>query len=300
MSKITLGTRGSKLALSQAEKVMGELKKEGYEVEIRIIKTSGDIMKDKPLHEFLGMGAFVKVIDETLDDGDIDIAVHSLKDVPSKIKGVIAAVMERESPSDAFVTRSGVSIDNLEDYSVVGTSSLRRIAQIKRYRPDLKIENLRGNVDTRLRKLNEGQYDAILLAEAGLIRMGLVDKVRYNPMNPEIFVPSANQGIIAIETRKGEEDIVSFINHERTFREAMVEREIIKELGIGCAVPAGVFAESDVRRNGKKIRLICEILSHDGKKSIRVEEVLDTSSAIEEAREVAKDIKSRGGNLLAF
>lgn len=299
MSKITLGTRGSKLALSQAEKVSRELKKEGFGVEIRVIKTSGDIMKDKPLHEFLGMGAFVKVIDETLDDGDIDIAVHSLKDVPSKIKGVIAAVMDRESPADAFVTRNGVSIDNLEDFSVVGTSSLRRVAQIKRYRPDLKIENLRGNVDTRLRKLNEGQYDAILLAEAGLIRMGLTERVKYSPMNPEIFVPSANQGIIAIETRKGEEDIVSFINHKKTYTEAMVEREIIKELGIGCAVPAGVFAKFE-SESGKKMKLICEILSHDGKKEIRVEEILNTDSAIDEAREVAKNLKSSGGDLLAF
>jgi len=294
MSKIVLGTRGSKLALAQAEKVLRELKSQGYEVEIRIIKTPGDIMKDKPLHEFRGMGAFVKVIDESLDDGDIDVAVHSMKDVPSRIKGVIAAVLERESPCDAFVTRDGTGIDDLEDYAIVGTSSLRRIAQLKMYRSDFRIENLRGNVDTRLRKLNEGQYDAILLAEAGLIRMGLDKKVRYQPLNPEIFVPSANQGIIAVETRRGEEELVSFMNHKKTYLEAMVEREVIRVLGIGCAIPAGIYAKHD-----GKIRLICELLSYDGSESVRVEEALNPDTAIEEAREVAEELKIKGGNLIA-
>jgi hydroxymethylbilane synthase len=294
MSKIIVGTRGSKLALAQTGRVLQYLKNEGYDVEIRIIKTPGDIMKDKPLHEFRGTGAFVRVIDESLDDGDIDVAVHSYKDVPSKIKGVIAAVLKRESPSDAFITKDGSGIDELKDYAVVGTSSLRRTAQLRMYRSDLRIENLRGNVDTRLRKLREGQYDAILLAEAGLIRLGLAEKVRYQALNPEIFVPSANQGIIAVETRKGEEDLVSFMNHQKTFVEARVEREVLKELGIGCAVPAGIFA----RWNGK-IRLICEVLSPDGSESIRVEEELNPKTAIEEAREVAKELKERGGNLIA-
>ncbi|HID44008.1 MAG TPA: hydroxymethylbilane synthase [Archaeoglobaceae archaeon] len=294
MSKIVLGTRGSKLALAQTEKVLRELKGQGYEVEIRIIKTAGDIMKDKPLHEFRGMGAFVRIIDESLDDGDIDIAVHSMKDVPSKIKGVIAAVLERESPCDAFVTRDGTDIDELKSYAVVGTSSLRRVAQLKMYRSDFRIENLRGNVDTRLRKLNEGQYDAILLAEAGLIRIGMTEKVKYQSLNPQIFVPSANQGIIAVETRKGEEDLVSFMNHEKTYLEAMIEREVIKELGIGCAVPAGIFAKFD-----GKIELICEILSFDGSESVRVEETLNPDTAIEEAKEVARELKKKGGSLIA-
>ncbi|AEA46532.1 hydroxymethylbilane synthase [Archaeoglobus veneficus] len=291
--KIVVGTRGSKLALAQTEKVIAHLKAEGYEVEIRIIKTPGDIMKDRPLHEFKGMGAFVRVIDEALVDGDIDIAVHSYKDVPSKINGVIAAVLERESPCDAFVTREGLTIDELESYSVVGTSSLRRRAQIKRYRPDLKIENLRGNVDTRLRKLREKQYDAILLAEAGLIRLGLNEKVRYQSLNPEIFVPSANQGIIAVETRKGEEDLVSFMNHKRTAVEAEVERAVLKELGVGCAVPVGIYAKFD-----GKIRLYCEVLSHDGSRAVRVEETLSPKTAIEEAIIIARELKKECGGML--
>jgi len=294
--RIVVGTRGSKLALAQTEKVVKKLKEEGYETEIRIIKTPGDILKDKPLHEFKGMGAFVRAIDEALADGEIDIAVHSYKDVPSiRVENtIIAAVLERESPCDAFITRNGSTIDDLESNSVVGTSSLRRRAQIKRYRWDLKLENLRGNVDTRLRKLNEGIYDAILLAEAGLIRLGLDEKVKYQRLSPEIFVPSANQGIIAVATRAGEEDLVSFMNHPKTALEAAVEREVIMELGVGCAVPAGIFAEW----NGK-VRLICEILSHDGKHEVRVKETLNPSTAIEEAREIARELKERGGELIA-
>ncbi len=294
--RIVVGTRGSKLALAQTEKVVKKLKEEGYETEIRTIKTSGDILKDKPLHEFKGIGAFVRAIDEALAEGEIDIAVHSYKDVPSdRVKNtVIAAVLERESPCDAFITRDGSTIDDLESNSVIGTSSLRRRAQIKRYRWDLKLENLRGNVDTRLRKLNEGIYDAILLAEAGLIRLGLDEKVKYQRLSPEIFVPSANQGIIAVATRSGEEDLVSFMNHPKTALEAAVEREVIKELGVGCAVPVGIFAEW----NGK-VRLICEILSHDGKQEVRVEETLSPSTAIEEAREIARELKENGGGLIA-
>jgi hydroxymethylbilane synthase len=294
--RIVVGTRGSKLALAQTEKVVEKLKEEGYETEIRIIKTPGDILKDKPLHEFKGMGAFVRAIDEALAEGGIDIAVHSYKDVPSvRVENtVIAAVLERESPCDAFITRDGSTIDDLEGNSVVGTSSLRRRAQIKRYRWDLKLENLRGNVDTRLRKLNEGIYDAILLAEAGLIRLGLDENVKYQRLSPEIFVPSANQGIIAVATRAGEEDLVSFMNHPKTALEAAVEREVIKELEVGCAVPVGIFAEW----NGK-VRLICEILSHDGKQEVRVEETLSPSTAIEEAREIARELKEKGGELIA-
>ncbi len=296
MSKIIVGTRGSKLAVAQTQIVLERLKERGIETETKIIKTSGDIMKDKPLHEFQGMGAFVKVLDEALDDGDIDIAVHSLKDIPTKIKGSVAAVLERESPCDAFITRDGDNVDSIKDYATVGTSSLRRNAQMKMYRPDFRIENLRGNVDTRIRKLRDGQYDAILLAEAGLMRMGLDEKVIYHRLNPELFVPSANQGIIGIESRKGEEDLMSFLNHRKTSLEASVEREVVRELGIGCAVPVGIFARLD----NDKIDLLCEIVAFDGSDSLRVEERLNIDTSIEEAREVAKDIKERGGGFLAL
>ena len=285
MRRIVVGTRGSKLALAQAEKVVKKLEEEGYKPEIKIIKSMGDIMRNKPLHEFKGVGAFVRTLDSALADGKVDIVVHSYKDVPSdRIKGtVIAAVLERESPCDAFISRNGKTLDELENNSVIGTSSLRRRAQLKRYREDLRFENLRGNLDTRLRKLKDGLYDAIVVAEAGLIRLNLVDKIDCQRLNPEIFVPSANQGIIAVATRVGEEDLVLFMNHEKTDLEAKVEREVIKGLGVGCAVPVGVYAELK-----GKVKLICEILD---KKYIRVEEKFSRENAVEEAREVAENLR---------
>jgi hydroxymethylbilane synthase len=269
--RVVVGSRGSKLALAQTQKVIDELRKEGHEVELKIIKTSGDIMKDRPLHEFKGIGAFVRAIDEALARKEIDIAVHSLKDVPSqRVEGtVIAAVLERESPCDAFVTTDGKKPDEMGLGARIGTSSLRRRAQLMRYRKDFVIENLRGNVDTRLRKLNEGLYDAILLAEAGLIRLGIDRDVNYVPLPPEEFIPSANQGIIAVATREGEKELVSFMNHRRTWIEAGIERRIIRELGIGCAVPAGVYART---LSGDRMEVFCEVLSVDGGVAVRVEE----------------------------
>ena len=293
--KVVVGTRGSKLALAQTEKVVRKLKEAGYEVEIRIIKSAGDIMKDKPLYEFKGTGAFVRTLELALIDGEIDIAVHSYKDIPSvRVEGTsIAAVLKRDSPCDVFIARNGSTLEDIKEGALIGTSSLRRRAQLKWYRPDLRFENLRGNVDTRLRKLNEGLYDAIVLAEAGLIRLGLAEKIRYQRLNPEIFVPPANQGIIAVETRKGEEDIVSFMNDEKTALEAEVERAVIRELGIGCAVPAGIYA-----RYEGKVRLICQILSVDGAEEVKIDEELNPNTAVEEAREIARNLKEEIKHLI--
>jgi hydroxymethylbilane synthase len=279
--KIRVGTRGSKLALAQANRVVERLASEGYEVELKIIKTTGDVMKDRPLHEFKGIGAFVRAIDTALARGDIDVAVHSYKDVPSlRVEGTnIAAVLKRDSPCDALVSRDGKKLEELEQKAIIGTSSLRRRAQFSRLRPDIIFENLRGNLDTRIRKLKEGFYDAIIVAEAGIQRLGL--KIDYQSFPPDLIVPPPNQGIIAIATRLGEEHLVSFMNDEKTWIEAQVERSITRELGFGCAVPFGVYAE--VR--GDKIRVICEIL---GERYTRVEEKI---SSIEEAVEIARRIK---------
>ncbi len=293
--KVVVGTRGSKLALAQTEKVVRKLKEAGYEVEIRIIKSAGDIMKDKPLYEFKGTGAFVRTLELALIDGEIDIAVHSYKDIPSvRVEGTsIAAVLERESPCDVFIARDGSTLEDIKEGALIGTSSLRRRAQLKWYRPDLRFDNLRGNIDTRLRKLNEGLYDAIVLAEAGLIRLGLAEKIRYQRLNPEIFVPPANQGIIAVETRRGEEDLVAFMNDEKTALEAEVERAVIRELGIGCAVPAGIYARYEGR-----VRLICQILSVDGAEEVKIDEELNPNTAVEEAREIARNLKERIKHLI--
>jgi len=284
--KVIVGTRGSKLALAQTKKVVDKLKQEGYEVEIKIVKTTGDIMKDKPLYEFKGIGAFVRTLDSALAAGKIDIAVHSYKDVPSqRVEGtVVAAVLERDTPRDALIAKNGESLEELRNGAVVGTSSLRRRVQLKRLRSDLKFENLRGNLDTRLRKLQSGMYDAIVVAEAGLVRLGLDSKVSYQAFPPDVIVPPANQGIIAVATRVGEEDLVSFLNDEKTWLEAMVERAVIRELGVGCAIPVGVYAEAS-----SKVRLVCEILDA---KYIRIDERLSRDSAVSEAAEIARRLRA--------
>src|SRR5271157_4296246 len=171
-----IGTRGSKLALAQADKVCGLLREKGNTAEVVVIKTSGDVHTTEPLHTMTGgVGAFVREIDEFLLKGEVDAAVHSLKDVPTKRpdKIVMAAVLKRESALDVAITRDGSKLSELKDGSVVGTSSTRRTALMRKYYPGLATMNIRGNVDTRLRKLRDGEYDAILLAEAGLIRLGL-------------------------------------------------------------------------------------------------------------------------------
>ncbi len=281
--KVIVGSRGSKLALAQTKKVVERLEAEGYEVELRIIRTEGDIMKDRPLHEFKGRGAFVRSIDRALADGRIDIAVHSYKDVPSqRVEGtVIAAVLERDSPCDVLITRSGEKLEELRNGAVIGTSSLRRRAQISQLRSDLCFANLRGNLDTRLRKLRSGEYDAIVVAEAGLQRLGI--DIPYQRFPPDVIVPAANQGIIAVATRSGEEDLVSFMNDEKTWLEASVERAVVRTLGIGCAVPAGVYAE--VRG---KVRLIVEVF---GERHVRVDEKLARDTAAEEAIEIARQLR---------
>ncbi len=282
--RVVVGTRGSKLALAQTSRVVERLKERGYDVEVKIIKSTGDVMKDKPLYEFKGSGAFVRTLERALVRGEIDVAVHSYKDIPSKmLEGVkVSAVLERDSPYDVFLSRDGSSVDEIKRNAVIGTSSLRRRAQIGLYRPDLRFENIRGNVDTRLRKLREGLYDAIVLAEAGLMRLGL--DVEYHRLPIEKFVPSANQGIIAVQTRVGEEDLVEFVNDEKTWIEAEVERAVMRELGIGCAIPAGIYAECR-----GKVRLLVQIIK--GGRELKVDELLNRKSAVEEAREIARELK---------
>ncbi|MEM0202633.1 MAG: hydroxymethylbilane synthase [Archaeoglobaceae archaeon] len=283
---IRVGTRGSKLALAQAKLVVEKLEKEGYEVELKVIKTKGDIMKDKPLHEFRGIGAFVREIDLALVRREIDVAVHSYKDVPTqRVEGTkISAVLKRDSPCDAMIFRKCRRLEELESNAVVGTSSLRRRAQFSRLRSDLRFENLRGNLDTRIRKLKDGLYDAIIVAEAGIQRLKL--NVDYQSFPPEVIVPPPNQGIIAVATRVGEEELVSFLNDEETWIEAQIERTIARELGFGCAVPFGVYAKV----SGDKAKVICEVLSG---KYVRVEEKISKHS-IEEAKEVARRVKNEG------
>ncbi|MEJ7553397.1 MAG: hydroxymethylbilane synthase, partial [Aquificaceae bacterium] len=241
MSKNTLriGTRKSKLALWQANYVKEKLESRGYGVELVLITTTGDKILDAPLAKIGGKGLFVKEIEEALLRGDIDLAVHSLKDVPMVLpEGLtLGAITEREEPFDVLISRDGRGLQELPEGAKVGTSSLRRQVQIKRKRPDLRVETLRGNVDTRLRKLEEGLYDAIVLAYAGVKRMGFEERVS---QVLEDFIPAVGQGSLAIEIRQEDQRVyeaIAFLDHRESRIRAECERAFLRELQGGCQVP---------------------------------------------------------------
>jgi hydroxymethylbilane synthase len=292
-----IGTRGSKLALAQAEKVRRLLGEQGVEAETIVVKTSGDVQKDRPLYMMKGYGAFVREIDDLLLGKDIDVAVHSLKDVPTvRPEGLAtAAVLKRESALDVAVIRNAERLADLPEGAVVGTSSTRRAALIHRHYPGLVTRDIRGNVDTRLRKLREGEYDAVLLAEAGLIRLGM--DLKTERLDPYSFVPAANQGVIAIVTRSGspEADVVKKLNDETTWLETRVERAIAGYLDGVCVVPMGVYATMA----GDELDVICEVLSMDGKQQVRVRETIPAAGWEEHARRIAERLALSGGKVLA-
>jgi hydroxymethylbilane synthase len=292
-----VGTRGSKLALAQAEKVCRLLRERGTDADPVIIKTSGDIHTSEPLYVLKGgVGAFVREIDEHLMIGEIDAAVHSLKDVPTKRPAELAtaAVLRRESALDVAVTRGGERLSELKDGAVVGTSSTRRTALIRKHYPQLVTRNIRGNVDTRLRKLREGEYDAILLAEAGLIRLGM--SLPAERLDPYVFVPSANQGVIAIVAKPGTGafEAASQLNDADTWLETRVERVITAAMDGGCVVPMGAYA----RREGDFIDVACEVLSLDGQRQARVREKIPVDGNEAHALSLAEKLAAGGGREL--
>lgn len=293
---LRIGTRGSKLALAQANLVKDLLSKNGVITEIKIIKTSGDTFTDRPLHEVQGFGVFVREIDDSMLAGEIDIAVHSMKDVPTERPSelTIAAVMKRDSPYDFLLTRENIKLKDLPKGAIIGTTSLRRRSQLSRFRDDLVIKELRGNIDTRLRKLKEGQYDAIFLAEAGLERLKW--DIPGERLNPDDFVPSANQGTVVIVTRKDSEAeiAVQVLNDEQTRLETRIERIIIGILGGGCLVPIGAFA----RMEGNKIHIRTEVLSVDGKRDVKIDEFINPSEYEKEATRIGNELNNKGGGRL--
>jgi hydroxymethylbilane synthase len=259
---LIIGSRGSRLALWQAESIKAAIEAldaKALEVRIQIIKTSGDVMKDAPLSIIGGKGVFTKEIEEALLDGRIDLAVHSLKDLPTTLPHglIIAAITEREDARDALVLRAGSdslahpSIMRLPEGTVVGTSSLRRLAQLKRLRRnDLAIKDLRGNVDTRLRKLDEGHYDALILAAAGLRRLGFADRISA-PISMTEMLPAVGQGALAVETRDDDGallDLLAPLNHARTRAACAAERALLRALGGGCQLPIAAHAVVDEDR----------------------------------------------------
>jgi hydroxymethylbilane synthase len=296
MARLRIGSRGSQLALWQARHVSALLRERGHEVELEIIKTTGDKITDVALAKVGTKGMFTKEIEEALGKGRIDLAVHSLKDLPTELSPgfEIAAITKRENPRDAFCSRKYENIEDLPRAARVGTSSLRRHAQLKAVRPDLAIHPLRGNVDTRLRKLEAGEYDAIILAAAGLNRLGKTELVR-QVISAQILCPAAGQGALGIEIRAGDavtRQHLSFLEDAAARATTTCERALLNKLGGGCQVPIGAFAEV---RNGR-LHLEAIVADPDGSKVLR--ESRDGTDSIQLGESVGDTLLQRGGDAI--
>ncbi len=345
---LRLATRGSTLARRQAALVQEALEERRYEVELVTVETTGDQIRDELIHRLGKTGAFVRELDERVLEGELDGAIHSMKDMPTEQPDdlVTAAVPERGRPNDVLVTPDGDALADLPEGAVVGTSSLRRQAQLLSERPDLEVEPLRGNVDTRLEKLlapalqaehqerseadkerkgNAGDedfepeydrtvdewfddlselekqalgrevetdYDAIVLAEAGLERSGLAHYVEYQRLPPTQFAPAPGQGALAVTARDGEtaREINEAIDHPRTRVETTVERTLLAELGGGCIAPIGIYAIVQ----GEYVHTAVQVFDRDGEESITATRDLPVESYPAAAREFAHDLEDRG------
>ena len=297
---IRLGTRGSKLAMWQSSWVKAELEKKGHTVELIQIKTQGDV-KTGPLSQIGGQGLFTKQLQIALHENEIDLAVHSLKDLPTEdSQGLkIAAVPLRETTKDAICAREGSVIDSLDSIpnnAVVGTGSVRRAAQILHLRQDLEIRDIRGNVDTRLQKLDAGDFDAIVLAAAGLTRLGLANRISFC-FDQSQLLPAVGQGALGLEVRADDEetcDAVAELNHSESFCAAMAERSMLRRLFAGCLAPVGARCEMV---NGS-IQLTGGVLSRDGKVRTEAGDVKPSSSFEELGISVAEKLIEEGADQL--
>jgi hydroxymethylbilane synthase len=295
VSRVRIGTRGSALALWQAEHVKARLEGLGHEAELRVISTTGDRLLDRRLESVGGKGAFLKEIEEAMQAGEVDLAVHSLKDVPTALPAGLAlcAILERADPRDALVS-SGPRLAGLPSGATVGTTSLRRQALLRALRPDLAPVDLRGNVDTRIRRLREGRLDAILLAMAGLVRLGRVGEVT-EALDPRAFVPAPGQGAIALECREDDAAVraaVAPLDHAPTARAVAAERAFLAALGGGCNVPLGAHAFPE----GGALVLVGFVAAADGPALLRGERRGAEPEAL--GRALAEDLRSRGADRL--
>jgi hydroxymethylbilane synthase len=298
IDKIRIGTRASPLALWQAEWVKSSLEAvhSGITVEIVRIKTTGDKILDSSLAKIGGKGLFVKEIEEALTAGEIDIAVHSMKDVPIQLPSglSISVIMKREDPRDALVAKNGLKLAGLPPQARVGTGSLRRTTQLLHYRPDLEIVPMRGNVQTRLGKMETEQLDAIVLAQAGLKRLGISDIVT-ETLAPELILPAMGQGAVGIETRTYALDIIEAIvplDDEETHLALDAERGFLEILGGGCQVPIGVYATID----GQELTLRGLVASLDGKTVLRLERKGPAYNGRLLGMEAGREILSQGAD----
>jgi hydroxymethylbilane synthase len=291
---LTIGSRGSQLALWQAHWVKERQEDLGEECRIEIIHTTGDKITDVALSKVGTKGLFTKEIEEALLSGAIDLAVHSLKDMPTDLPDglTLAAIPARDDPRDAMV---GAGLSALKPGSRIGTSSLRRAAQIRAIRSDLHIENIRGNVDTRLRKLDDGQYDAILLASAGLRRLDLATRIA-ELLDPDVMCPAVGQGALAVETRDDNGrafTVCALLDHPASRIAVTAERALLAALGGGCQVPIGAYAV--VEHHAAAVHLRALIVSPDGSKIVRKAARGPASDAAEIGRALGEELLAEGG-----
>lgn len=264
-NKIIIGSRGSKLALIQANWAKTQLEESNRDIKfsIEIIKTTGDKITDTPLSRIGGVGLFTKELENALLENKVDLVVHSAKDMPTEIpEGLeIGAVSGREDPHDALISKNNLSLSDLPQNAKIGTSSLRRIAQLLAYRSDLEIVDLRGNLDTRLKKLDTGELDAIVVARAGLLRLGLSDKAS-EIISYDIMLPAVGQGALCIEIRDNDmyiKKMISILNHHNTMFAVKTERALLARLQGGCQVPIGAIAEIIFPVNIKLEATVCSL-----------------------------------------
>jgi len=298
--KITIATRKSKLALWQANDVKEKLQKIDMDLEVKLLpmSTKGDKILDVPLAKIGGKGLFLKELELALLDGQADIAVHSMKDVPMEFpKGLqLSAICKREDPSDAFVSNHFKSFELLPAGAKIGTSSLRRKAQLAHARPDIEFVELRGNVNTRLQKLDDGQYDAIILASAGLLRLGFAERIQER-LDFSLSLPAGGQGAVGIESRVNDTKVnalLAQLNHSQTADCVMAERSLNTRLMGGCQVPIASFAET----HDNALYLKALVASHDGKKILHAQDSSDFTQAWELGHRVADALLSQGAQEL--
>ncbi len=295
LAHIRIGTRGSKLALWQAEWVAGQLTAQGHAVELVRIQTEGD-QSTESLRVVGGQGVFTKAIQNALLEGRVDVAVHSLKDLPTEpVPGlVLTAVPSRESTADALLSREGQRFDALPPGACVGTGSSRRAAQLQAWRPDVRIADLRGNVDTRIAKMRAGQYDAIVLAHAGLKRLQLDSSIT-QILPEDRILPAIGQGALGIECRANDQAIrtaVAVLDHRPTHRAVQAERHVLRKLMAGCLAPIAGLAKVD----GARLRIIVRVLAPDGSQCLEsaAEGPWDAPESI--AERVVEELQRRGAD----
>lgn len=298
--RIRIATRESKLAMWQAHYVKSALQAAHPQIDVEIIgmTTEGDRNKVSPLSQIGGKGVFVKELEVALLENQADIAVHSMKDVPSILPAglSIEAICQREDPRDALVCNHYTSLADLPAGSKIGSSSLRRRLQLKHKRPDLDYIELRGNVGTRLERLDNGDFDAIILATAGLIRLGLSERITER-IDPLVSIPSAGQGAVGIECRSDDKDVIGLlkaVNHQQTFDEVVCERRVSSGLGATCNLPIAAFAVL----SGENIRLSTYVSDNSGERTIKLNGESPRGDAIMMADRLTQELIGKGANEL--